>query len=59
MRGKVDIFFHVRWVVWAIWQGCQVKGQTIVEHSSLKRYYAFQALNFGFFSLATLRAKSL
>ena len=29
MKGKLIIIFPVGWMVWAIWQGCQVKGQTI------------------------------
>jgi hypothetical protein len=56
MKGELGIFFPVRWMVWVIWQGCQVKGQAIVEHSSISYFYAFQAMGFflliGFIFLA-------
>jgi hypothetical protein len=44
MKDKMIFYFPVKWAVSTIWQGCQVKGQVIVEHSLINGYYAFLAL---------------
>lgn len=57
MIGKLINCFSERWADWTIWQGCQVKDQSIVEHSSINHYYALQTLSF--LGLITSNSQSL
>ena len=59
MKGELIFSFTEKWAVCTIWQGCQVKSQAIVEHSSINRYYAFLALNILGLIFTTILLQSL